>query len=297
MAWQQLRIATREQDCALFEKILEELGALSITFTDGADQPIYEPPLETTPLWQSTHIVGLFDEEANLGSSKQLFEAEIDPSIPWTLTLERLEDQVWERVWLDDFKPVEFSNNFWVCSSQHQVPEQAKKANARILSLDPGLAFGTGTHPTTALCLEWLSKQDLSKQDITDFGCGSGILAIAALILGAAKADCIDIDPQALIATEDNALKNNVSDKVQLFNADDYPTDQKDLVLANILAEPLMSLSGQISALVKPAGKLLLSGILQEQAEQVMQYYEEQFIFDEPLIKDNWGCLCGTKKS
>jgi len=296
MAWQQLTIATREQDSALFEQILEDLGALSITFTDGEDQPIYEPPLETTPLWKSTLITGLFEEDTDLTTSQEIIKNAVSDSISWKLSIDRLEDQVWERVWLDNFKPVEFSNNFWVCSTQHQIPTQATEANATVLSLDPGLAFGTGTHPTTALCLEWLSQQNLSQQTITDFGCGSGILAIAALLLGAKQADCIDIDPQALTATVDNAEKNHVTERVQVFNADSYPTDEKDLVLANILAEPLLALSQQISALVKPAGTLILSGILSEQIEQITQCYSDLFDFKEPMIKDNWGCLCGIKK-
>lgn len=296
MAWQQLTIATREEDAAVFEQLLEQLGALSITFTDGADQPIYEPPLETTPLWNLTCITGLFEETIDLSNATHFIETQITDSAPWKISLKRLEDQVWERIWLANFKPIQFANNFWICSTEHQLPDHVDLSQVTVLKLDPGLAFGTGTHPTTALCLEWLSAQSLSNKNIIDFGCGSGILAIAALLVGAKNATCIDIDPQALTATLDNADKNNVGGQVQIFNADNYPSHPSELVLANILAEPLMSLSQEISRLVKSEGTLILSGILGEQVDQVKAYYEDSFVFETTRIKDNWACLIAIKK-
>lgn len=296
MAWQQLTIATREEDAAVFEQLLEQLGALSITFTDGADQPIYEPPLETTPLWNQTCVTGLFEETTDLSDATNFFETQIADSAPWKISLERLEDQVWERVWLANFKPIQFANNFWICSTEHQLPNHVELSQATVLRLDPGLAFGTGTHPTTALCLEWLSAQTLTDKNIVDFGCGSGILAIAAILVGAKNASCIDIDPQALTATLDNADKNNVNEQIHVFNADNYPNQPSELVLANILAEPLISLSKQISQLVKPEGTLILSGILGEQVDQVKACYQDSFVFETTRLKDNWACLIAVKK-
>ena len=293
MAWQQLTITTKPELAPQFEALLEELGSLSVTMTDGADQPIYEPPLNTTPLWQQVQVTGLFDEEQDLSKSSHFFKQHISSADNWLLSLERLEDQVWERVWLDNFKPIKFGNNFWVCSTEHEVPEK----DAIVLTLDPGLAFGTGTHPTTALCLEWLATHPLEKHNIIDFGCGSGILAIAALILGANSAIGIDIDPQALAATVSNAKQNKVSDKINVFDAQQYPSTPQAIVVANILAEPLISLSEEIASLVQPSGHLLLSGILSEQVDHVTQAYQDQFIFDPAIIQDDWACLHAIKKT
>lgn len=293
MAWQQLIIATSKELAPTVESLLENLGSLSVTMTDGADQPIYEPPLETTPLWHQVHVTGLFDEQHDLNNAERYLAQHLDGSEHWELKLEKLEDQVWERVWLDNFKPIKFGKNFWVCSTKHEVNEP----DAVILTLDPGLAFGTGTHPTTALCLEWLAVNSHQYKNIVDFGCGSGILAIAALILGAESAVGIDIDPQALSATVDNAKQNNVLDKISVHDAANYPHDAQDVVIANILAEPLVTLSADITELVKPGGHLLLSGILQQQIEQVMHAYQDVFVFDPPVIKDDWACLHAVKHS
>jgi len=293
MPWQQLTITTGPDLAPQFEVLLEELGSLSVTMMDSADQPIYEPPLNTTPLWQQVQITGLFDEEHDLTKAKQYFKQHISSEHDWRLTLEKLEDQVWERVWLDDFKPIKFGDNFWVCSTEHEVPEK----NATVLTLDPGLAFGTGTHPTTALCLEWLASHPLNEYHIIDFGCGSGILGIAALILGAKSAIGIDIDPQALTATINNAEQNKVSDKIDVFDAQQYPRTPQAIVVANILAEPLIHLSEEIASLVQPNGHLLLSGILGEQVDDVMQAYQDTFVFDPAVLQDNWACLHAIKKT
>lgn len=293
MAWQQLTITTHQQLAFKFESLIEKFGSLSVTMTDSADQPIYEPPLNTTPLWQNVCVTGLFDEKHDLSCAKQYFAQHMSDSNAWQLKITPLEDQVWERVWLDNFQPIKFGNNFWVCSTEHEAPE----SNATVLRLDPGLAFGTGTHPTTALCLEWLANNNLNDSHIVDFGCGSGILAIAALLLGAKGAIGIDIDPQALTATVDNATLNEVLDKIQVFDADQYPKDTQAIVIANILAEPLVSLASDISALVQPHGHLLLSGILSEQIEGVMQAYNNGFIFSPPVVQDDWACLHAVKKA
>lgn len=293
MAWQQLTIATTRALAPTVESLIENLGALSVTLTDSADQPIYEPPLNSTPLWQHVSVTGLFDEHQDLSQAEAYFNQHLDDQNTWSLSIERLEDQVWERVWLENFQPIKFADNFWVCSTEHEIDEP----NATLLRLDPGLAFGTGTHPTTALCLDWLANHTLENTDIIDFGCGSGILAIASLLLGANSATCIDIDPQALTATRNNAEQNHVLDKVHVYGTEQYPKTPQDIVIANILAEPLISLSDTISALVKPSGHLLLSGILSEQAEHVISAYLDEFIFSPSVVKDNWVCLHAVKKS
>ncbi|PCI70215.1 MAG: 50S ribosomal protein L11 methyltransferase [Piscirickettsiaceae bacterium] len=292
MPWQQLTVTTSRKLAPAFEELLENSGALSVTFTDASDQPIYEPPLDTTPLWQNVLVTGLFEDDHDLQSIQTLFTDTIANNNAWTMQIERLEDQVWERVWFDNFQPIKFGDNFWICSTEHTPPEP----DATILWLDPGLAFGTGTHPTTALCLEWLAHQQLVGKTVFDFGCGSGILAIAALLMGADSAVGIDIDPQALTATLSNAKKNNVQHNINICDTEQYPKAACNIVIANILAEPLTELSANISALVKPNGQLILSGILAEQIEQVTSAYQDAFIFQKPNIKDNWACLQATKK-
>ncbi len=292
MPWQQVTITTSKELAPSFEEILENNGALSVTFTDALNQPIYEPPLETTPLWEEVLVTGLFDEQHDLSRIEQVFTESVDNSNSWKIHLERLEDQVWERLWLEHFQPIKFGDDFWVCSTEHSPPEP----DATILWLDPGLAFGTGTHPTTALCLSWLAQQNLTNTTVFDFGCGSGILAIASLLMGADKATGIDIDPQALIATQNNAEKNNVQGRLTIFDAQDYPKDTHDTVVANILAEPLITFSNDISNLVKPNGQLILSGILSEQIESVTDAYADKFIFEPPTVQDNWACLHARKR-
>jgi ribosomal protein L11 methyltransferase len=291
MPWQQITVTTSKELAPSFEEILEDNGALSVTFTDALNQPIYEPPLETTPLWEEVLVTGLFDEQHDLSCIEQNFTESIGNNSSWKMHLERLEDQVWERLWLEHFQPIKFGNDFWICSTEHIPPEP----DATILWLDPGLAFGTGTHPTTALCLGWLAKQNLTNTTVFDFGCGSGILAIASLLMGADKATGIDIDPQALIATKNNAEKNSVQDRLTVSEVQDYPKDTHDIVVANVLAEPLITFSNDISSLVKPNGQLVLSGILSEQIESVIDAYADKFIFEPPVAQDNWVCLHARK--
>jgi len=292
MPWQQITITTSKKLAPSFEEILENNGALSVTFTDALNQPIYEPPLETTPLWEEVLVTGLFEEQHDLSRIEQLFTDSLSNSSTWKMRLERLEDQVWERLWLEHFQPIKFGDDFWICSTEHTPPEP----EATILWLDPGLAFGTGTHPTTALCLAWLAQKNLTNTTVFDFGCGSGILAIASLLMGADQAIGMDIDPQALIATQSNAEKNNVQDRITIFGAQDYPTNTHDIVVANVLAEPLITFSKDISSLVKPNGQLVLSGILSEQIESVIDAYADNFIFEPPAVQDNWACLHARKK-
>ena len=292
MPWLQVRLAITPEQAETYEDALLGVGAVSVTFMDAEDQPIFEPDLGTTPLWSHTHLLALFEADtdpANLIAHLQLLTGGELPAHE----IEHIEDQDWERSWMDNFQPMRFGQRLWIVPSWHAAPEP----DAVNLLLDPGLAFGTGTHPTTALCLEWLDGQALADCDVIDFGCGSGILAIAALLLGAPQARGTDIDPQALEASRDNASRNGIDPAhFPVYLPADMPQQPADVVVANILAGPLVSLAPQISALVKAGGRLALSGILAEQAEEVREAYADAFDLDPTAIKDGWVRISGVKR-
>ncbi|MDH4611772.1 50S ribosomal protein L11 methyltransferase [Pseudomonas sp. BN102] len=292
MPWLQVRLAITPEQAETYEDALLEVGAVSVTFMDAEDQPIFEPDLGTTPLWTHTHLLALFEadtDEANLVAHLELLTGGTLPEHQ----IERIEDQDWERSWMDNFQPMRFGRRLWIVPSWHEAPEP----DAVNLLLDPGLAFGTGTHPTTALCLEWLDGQDLADCEVLDFGCGSGILAIAALLLGARQAVGTDIDPQALEASRDNALRNGIDPaRFPVYLPADLPAKPAELVVANILAGPLVSLAPQITSLVAPGGRLALSGILAEQAEEVRTAYADAFDLDPTAEKDGWVRISGVRR-
>ncbi len=291
MAWLQLRLAITPDQAETCEDMLLELGAVSVTFMDAQDQPIYEPDLGTTPLWSQTHLLALFEADTDAAALQAQLTLRLSP-LP-DLHIEVLEDQDWERSWMDNFHPMRFGQRLWIVPSWHEAPEP----EAVNLLLDPGLAFGTGTHPTTALCLEWLDGQDLAGKQLIDFGCGSGILAIAGLLLGASDAIGTDIDPQALEASRDNAQRNGIADQqFALYLPEAMPQSQAPVVVANILAGPLVQLADTISALVAPGGHLALSGILAEQAEEVRAAYQERFVLDPTAEKDGWVRISGVRR-
>lgn len=293
MPWLQLVINLPKGRAEQFEDWLLELGACSVTYRDAADQPLFEPGPGEIALWEDLQLVGLFTEDyqeaALIDGLTTLLAGEPMPE----LLFERLEDQVWERSWIAHFQPMQFGERLWIYPSWADAPD-----SGTILRLDPGLAFGTGTHPTTALCLEWLDSQPMTGKTVIDYGCGSGILAIAALVLGASDVLAVDNDPQALQATRMNAEQNACSERLRVHAV---PTngaplrEQADTVLANILAGPLCELADVIAPLVKPGGMLVLSGILAEQAGQVMQAYEPTISFDPPVDREGWVRLTGHK--
>ncbi len=292
MSWLQIRLAITPEQAEALEDQLLDLGAVSVTFMDAEDQPIFEPDLGTTPLWSHTHLLALFeadtDPDALLAHLQLLRGTELPEH-----QVEQVEDQDWERSWMDNFQPMRFGRRLWIVPSWHAAPEP----DAVNLLLDPGLAFGTGTHPTTALCLEWLDAQPLEGQSLLDFGCGSGILAIAGLLLGAEHAVGTDIDSQALEASRDNAERNGIAaERFALYLPEQLPQEPADVVVANILAGPLVSLAPRIGALVKPGGRLALSGILAEQAEEVRAAYDEAFELDPTAIKDGWVRISGVRR-
>tara|TARA_Y100001951_G_scaffold70565_1_gene57370 strand:+ start:430 stop:1308 length:879 start_codon:yes stop_codon:yes gene_type:complete len=292
MSWLQLRLAITPEQAPALEDQLLELGAVSVTFMDAEDQPIFEPDLGTTPLWSNTHLLALFeadtDSEALLQHLRLLWQAELPAH-----ELEQIEDQDWERSWMDNFHPMRFGQRLWIVPSWHAAPEP----DAVNLLLDPGLAFGTGTHPTTSLCLQWLDAQQLQGKTLIDFGCGSGILAIAGLLLGAEHAVGTDIDIQALEASRDNAQRNQIVDELfDLYLPENMPAEPADVLVANILAGPLVSLAPQLASLVKPGGLLALSGILAEQTDEILQAYQGDFELDPVAEQDGWIRVSGKRR-
>ncbi|MFG0582376.1 Ribosomal protein L11 methyltransferase [Pseudomonas sp. THAF187a] len=292
MPWLQVRLAITPEQAETYEDALLEVGAVSVTFMDAEDQPIFEPDLGTTPLWSHTHLLALFEADTDETALLAHLQLLCGGALP-EHQVERIEDQDWERSWMDNFQPMRFGRRLWIVPSWHAAPEP----QAVNLLLDPGLAFGTGTHPTTALCLEWLDGQQLEGCSVIDFGCGSGILAIAALLLGAPQAVGTDIDPQALEASRDNASRNGIDPaRFPVYLPADMPQQQADVVVANILAGPLVALAAQITTLVRGGGRLALSGILAEQAEEVRAAYAEAFDLDPTAVKDGWVRISGVKR-
>ena len=292
MPWLQVRLAITPEQAATYEDALLEVGAVSVTFMDAEDQPIFEPDLGTTPLWSNTHLLALFEGDTDAEQVIAHLRLLTEDPLP-AHQVERIEDQDWERSWMDNFQPMRFGRRLWIVPSWHAAPEP----DAVNLLLDPGLAFGTGTHPTTSLCLQWLDGQDLTGSNVLDFGCGSGILAIAALLLGAERAVGTDIDPQALEASRDNANRNGIApERFPVYLPQDLPTEQADVVVANILAGPLVQLAPQITALVKQDGRLALSGILAEQADEVRAAYCDAFVLDPTAEQDGWVRISGVRR-
>lgn len=291
MSWYQLSLVTNEATAPAIADFLSEIGAVSVTFMDAEDQPVYEPPLNAVKIWTDTKVIALFEMDAHLAIVKALIMEKFTDHPIHDWQEEVLQDQVWERTWLEHFQPMLFGKRLWICPSGMEKSEP----NTVCMTLDPGLAFGTGTHPTTALCLEWLANQDLTGKTVIDFGCGSGILAIAAVLLGASLVHAIDIDPQALTATEMNAQKNGIPNKIKSYLPEQFTNETADIVLANILAKPLIDLNQSIGALVNAEGMLVLSGILIEQASSVTDAYTDRFTIAAPITQDDWCRLDGVK--
>ncbi len=294
MPWIQIKLnATNANAEQIGDMLMEETGALSVTFLDAHDTPVFEPLPGETRLWGDTDILALYDAEADTQWIIEQIKASQMLSADFAYKVEQLEDKDWEREWMDNFHPMQFGERLWVCPSWREIPDPS----AVNVMLDPGLAFGTGTHPTTALCLEWLAGLDLQGKTVIDFGCGSGILAIAAIKLGAERVVGIDIDPQALQASRDNAERNDVADHLQLYLPQDQPQDiSADVVVANILAGPLRELSPVIKSLVKPGGLLAMSGVLDTQAADVATYYSDEFNMDPIAEQSEWCRISGRKQ-
>jgi ribosomal protein L11 methyltransferase len=292
--WIQLNIEAKPQQTEQIEEAVLDAGAVSVTLQDAADQPILEPGVGETPLWDSCILTALFS--ATVDTSKTTDHINAFLSFPIKADWQLVEDKDWSQEWKKHFKPIPCSEGrLWICPSWIDAP----KPDAVNLRLDPGLAFGTGSHPTTMLCLNWLEKQSLKGKTVIDFGCGSGILGIAALLLGADKVWAIDNDPQALLASRDNAQRNGIDDdRLITLLPEQIPDKAKaNIMLANILAKPLIDLADQISALTLSKGQLCLSGILSHQINTVSAAYQNQFEFDAAMLEEDWAQLSATKVS
>lgn len=291
MAWLQLHYPCEQLQVELIEEVLLALGAYSVSLTDAADEPLFEPPPGATPLWQQMVVTALF--AADTSQDALLLQlAEQVGDLPAGLHFEPLADKPWERAWMDDFHPMRFGDRLWIVPSWAEAPDPT----AVNLRLDPGLAFGTGTHETTSLCLSWLEGIDLTGKTVLDFGCGSGVLAIAALLLGAKEVYACDIDPQALLATRENAKLNGVDDRLHCMLPEALPQQQYHIVVANILAEPLVELAPQLLNYCQPGGVFGLSGILLGQTQSVRQAYETNATLEPDTHLGEWVLVQGKRK-
>ncbi len=279
----QLNLAPLSAAPEALEAQLAELGACAISFEDAGDEAILEPELGTTPLWSQTKISALFTEESTLHVALALLKYSY-PNL--SHTIEMLPEQDWERAWIQHFQPMQFGNNTWICPSWCDPPV----ATAVNILLDPGLAFGTGTHATTALCLQWIDQANLTDKTVIDYGCGSGILAIAALLHGAQHVYAIDHDPQALQATKENAERNTIAlQRLSILAPEELPkTLQSDVIIANILATPLIDLAPFFAKQLKAHGKIILSGILHDQTDTIFAAYQTYFTDFEVTEQEGW---------
>ncbi len=293
MPWIQIKLNASDKNAEqIGDMLMETTGALSVTFLDAKDTPVFEPLPGETRLWGETDVVALYDAESDTDRILKQITASGLLENGFAHKVEQLEDKDWEREWMENFHPMQFGKRLWICPSWREIPEP----NAVNVMLDPGLAFGTGTHPTTSLCLEWLEGLDLDGKTIIDFGCGSGILAIAAIKLGASKVIGIDIDPQAIQASKANAERNGVAEQLELFLPQDQPQGlTADVVIANILAGPLRDLSKVIKGLLKPGGLLAMSGVLDTQASDVANYYRDELNLDPIVEQLEWCRISGNK--
>jgi len=292
MPWLQLKINTNETNAEYFSDKLMASGAVSVTLQDAADQEIFEPPLGTTPLWSTTRIIGLFDANTNIDEIINSIQtkAKIDKNITAQFRVEQLEDKDWIRAWMDDFSPIQFAERLWLCPSWLEPPD----SSATNILLDPGLAFGTGTHPTTSMCMSWLGNHTLP-DSVIDYGCGSGILAVTAACLGTKSILAVDNDPQALIATRQNAEKNQISAKIRTFYPKQVPITKTSLLIANILAQPLIDLVPTFNELLCNNGQLVMSGILENQAKMLIEAYAPYIQIEIIDQQQEWVCLAGIK--
>jgi len=298
MPFLELSLTARLEQQPRVEEALEDLGALSITLRDADaetpdEQAIFEPGVGELPLWPTITLNALFDEHTD---RRGLAEA-LGELLPWLepdqLDFHAIEDQDWERVWMDQYQPMAFGRRLWIYPWNIEPPADDERV---VVRLDPGLAFGSGTHPTTALCLEWLDGLDLAGQSVIDYGCGSGILAIAALKLGATSAIGVDNDPQALTASQDNAERNGVAERLALFLPEDHASEPADVFVANILAGPLGELAPTFAAAAKPGAPFAISGILDGQQHELLARYAEWFDALRVDTRDGWVRISGRRR-
>jgi ribosomal protein L11 methyltransferase len=292
MPYHQLVLELPGRELARAEEACTRLGAVAVSLADAGDEPLLEPAPGETPVWQAVRLRALFELSVNPEVTAATLAVVL--ALPAAaVAVEHVEDRVWEREWLKDFRPMRFGRRLWVAPAGQRPDGPA----AVVLELDPGLAFGTGTHPTTALCLEWLDGRVRGGERVLDYGCGSGILALAALRLGAGSAFAFDIDPQAITATRENAMKNGLAARITVAERPDALTASCDIVLANILAGPLVELAPRLARLAVAGGEILLAGMLVRQAAEVAQAYEPWFDIGPEAEREGWALLAGRRRA
>ena len=294
MPWQELSLCVRRDGLAEVEAALEDLGALSLTLLDAADHPILEPAAGATPLWPELVVQALFEDDCDRAGVTHALQTRLAGLAPQQVHWRAVADADWTRAWMDQFQPMQFGRRTFIYPWNIEPPNDPALV---VVRLDPGLAFGTGTHATTALCLQWLDGLDLTGRLLLDFGCGSGILAIAALKLGALRAVGVDNDPQALIASRDNAERNAVAERLDLVAPERLQALQADVVVANILASALIAIKGEIAGHCRAGALLALSGILDGQEAEVIAAYAADFSELEVARQDGWVRISGRRRS
>jgi len=280
----EVSVAVARQQVAVVEALMEGQGALAVTLSDRDDVPVLEPAVGETPLWPSVVVCGLFDAACPVDQLRRVLSLAPGLEGGAQVTAERLAGRDWVTAWREHFRPMRFGRSLWIIPSGFEAPDPT----ATLIHLDPGLAFGTGTHPSTQLCLEWIEAIQLTGRSVIDFGCGTGVLGIAAALRGAGPVLCVDNDPQALAATRDNAERNGVAGQIELQAADVFDGRQADVVLANILASTLIDLAPVLGQSVRAGGQLVLAGILEDQADQVMSAYADRFQRVALVAREGW---------
>jgi ribosomal protein L11 methyltransferase len=292
MAWWQFSLNCQASELEQVEDLMQDLGALSLSLSDAGDEPIFEPLPGTTPVWQESIVTATFDAETAPEILYQQITAALPHHLTGSLRQHSLQDQDWEQAYKQHFQPIQCAPGLWIVPSWSDPPDP----EATVIQLDPGLAFGTGSHPTTALCLAWLAANNPAGIQVIDYGCGSGILAIAALKLGAARVIAVDIDAQALSACEANIRDNAIeTEQIQVLLPEAMDNRPVELLIANILAGPLVELAARFAGLVKSGGKILLSGILKSQLKDIQLAYQPYFRLEPAQSREDWVCISGKR--
>ena len=293
MTWWQFSVSCQSSELEHVENLMLENGALSLSLTDAGDEPIYEPLPGDSPVWSESVVTATFEASVDVETLHQQLSTAMPAHLATGLKFNPLQDQDWELAYRQHLKPLQCAKNLWIVPSWLEPPEP----DATIIRLDPGMAFGTGGHSTTALCLAWLADNPPSGCKVIDYGCGSGILAIAACKLGADRVLAVDIDPQALSASDSNRIMNDIPDQqIDICLPGDMKNFESDLLIANILARPLVELAPRFASLVTEGGQILLSGILKTQLKEIQSAYSPFFELDPERNDEDWISISGRAK-
>ena len=293
MSWVQLILTVDQCATDHLSDVLADIGALAVTLADAEAAPIFEPSPGSTPTWARTEVTALFADQDSLGVALEQLRVAFAPTALPDYRTETLPDRQWEDQWRQHYAPIDCGHGLWICPTGQAVDVSA----TTVVNMEPGLAFGTGTHPTTALCLRWLAAAPLEGCRVIDFGCGSGILGIAALKRGAAQVWAVDHDNQALTATRENAERNEVSERLEVLTPNDSLVEDSDVLLANILLNPLLDLVEVFARSLRPDGAIVLCGVLDEQVEQLRATYQSYFYLEDTCSLDQWSCVTGRRRT